>query len=113
MLRVTFNGVDLTKYLVVLKGFTTFAGADFKVSTLEYQTLNGEEFNYTRKGSKKIKMPFYIKYESAAEYDHLQTILNVKEPKPLEFSHMPNRVFYAIPSGTLDFEEYRISKYEK
>lgn len=109
MLRVTFNGVDLTKYLVVLKGFTAFDGADFKVSTLEYQTLNGEEFNYTRKGSKKIEMPFYVKYESAAEYDYLQTILNVKEPKPLEFSHIPNRVFYAIPSGTLDFEEYRMN----
>ena len=109
MLRVNFNGVDLTKYLVVLKGFTAFDGADFKVSTLEYQTLNGEEFNYTRKGSKKIEMPFYVKYESAAEYDRLQTILNVKEPKPLEFSHMPNRVFYAIPSGTLDFEEYKMN----
>ena len=109
MLRVTFNGVDLTKYLVVLKGFTAFDGADFKVSTLEYQTLNGEEFNYTRKGSKKIEMPFYVKYESAAEYDHLQTLLNVSEPKPLEFSHMPNRVFYAIPSGTLDFEEYKMN----
>ncbi|XBG72422.1 distal tail protein Dit [Enterococcus cecorum] len=109
MLRVNFNGVDLTKYLVVLKGFTAFDGADFKVSTLEYQTLNGEEFNYTRKGSKKIEMPFYVKYESVAEYDRLQTILNVKEPKPLEFSHMPNRVFYAIPSGTLDFEEYKMN----
>ena len=109
MLRVTFNGVDLTRYLVVLKGFTAFDGADFKVSTLEYQTLNGEEFNYTRKGSKKIEMPFYVKYESAAEYDRLQQILNVSEPKPLEFSHIPNRVFYAIPSGTLDFEEYKMN----
>lgn len=109
MLKVYFNNQELTKYITVLKGFTAFDGAEYKPSITEYPTLNGEIFNYTKRGAKKITMPFYVKYRNVEDYDKLQSILNVKKPEPLIFSHIPDREFYAIPSGNLEFEEIRFN----
>lgn len=80
MLKVYFNNQELTKYITVLKGFTAFDGAEYKPSITEYPTLNGEIFNYTKRGAKKINMPFYVKYRNVEDYDKLQSILNVKKP---------------------------------
>lgn len=109
MIEVTFNGVELTQYITVLDGFTLWGGADFDPQYTENSILDGSEFNFMRKKHKTIPVPFYVKYENSLGYDHLQQVLNVKEPKELTFSIYPNRVFYAIPSGDLDFDEVRLN----
>ena len=109
MIEVTFNGVELTQYITVLDGFTLWSGADFDPQYTENSILDGSEFSYMRKKHKTIPVPFYVKYENSLGYDYLQQVLNVKEPKELTFSIYPNRVFYAIPSGDLGFDEVRLN----
>lgn len=109
MVKVTFNGTELTKYITVLDGFTLFGGADFDPKHTENSIVDGSEFEYTRKKHKTISMPFFVDYKNESTYDLLQSILNVNEPKELTFDIYPNRVFYAIPSGDLDFDEYKFS----
>lgn len=109
MVKVTFNGVELTQYITVLEGFSLWKGADFDPQITENTILSGSEFNYTRRKHKTISIPFYVEYESSEGYDFLQSVLNVKEPKELTFDIYPNRVFYAIPSGDLNFNEYKLS----
>ena len=109
MIEVTFNGVELTQYITVLDGFTLWGGAEFDPQYTENSILDGSEFNYMRKKHKTIPVPFYVKYENSLGYDYLQQVLNVKEPKELTFNIYPNRVFYAVPSGDLDFDEVRLN----
>lgn len=106
---VTFNGIDLTKWITVIDGFTALGGGDFAPALEDYSVTNGSEFSYTRKAKKTIKVPFYVKYDSISEYDAFQRALNVSEPKRLEFSYLTNRYFLAIPTGDLDFDEIKIS----
>jgi len=109
LIEVTFNGVELTQYITVLDGFTLWGGADFDPQYTENSILDGSEFSYMRKKHKTIPVPFYVEYESSLGYDYLQQVLNVKEPKELTFNIYPNRVFYAVPSGDLDFDEVRLN----
>ena len=109
MIEVTFNGVELTQYITVLDGFTLWGGAEFDPQYTENSILDGSEFNFMRKKHKTISVPFYVKYENSLGYDYLQQVLNIKEPKELTFSIYPNRVFYAVPSGDLDFDEVRLN----
>ena len=105
-LSVKFNGIELNQYIDVTQGFTPFVGANWnpEINTSADNVL-GAVFQYTAYKEKTIHMPFRVKYNIEEKYDALQKILNVDEPKPLIFSNMPNKVFYAIPSGALDFEE--------
>lgn len=109
MIKVHFNDIELTQWITVLDGFTAFSGADYDPTFEEHPNLNGAEFVKTRKKAKKIPVPFYVKYDGVADYDALQKALNVSEPKKLTFSHLPDRVFYAIPNGDLDFKEIRFN----
>ncbi|MCW1002668.1 phage tail family protein, partial [Streptococcus anginosus] len=86
------------------KGFTLFDGADFDPQFGDYSTSDGSGFLFTRKGVKKIPLPFYNKTGTFEEYDELQKALNTEEPKELKFSRAPEKVFYAIPTGTMSFE---------
>lgn len=109
LVKVTFNGVELTKWITVLDGFTLLDGADYEPIFQDYETIDGAEYVYSRKKSKKISVPFYVKYDSMDNHDDLQKVLNVNEPKELIFSIAPNRVFYAIPTGNLDFKEIKLN----
>lgn len=106
MLSVNFDGHELNEFFGVLKGFTAFDGADFApvFGDKGYNSI-GDNFLYTKKNKKTISMPFLARDDLAEKYDKLEKILDVSEPKRLIFGHMPDRMFYAIPSGTLNFEE--------
>lgn len=104
MEKVFYGGIELTKYITVAKGFTLFDGADFDPQFGDYSTSDGSGFLFTRKGVKKIPLPFYNKTGTFEEYDELQKALNTEEPKELKFSRAPEKVFYAIPTGTMSFE---------
>ncbi len=105
MLSVKFDDIEMSDYITVLHGFTTFDGADFQPELKEIDGGNGSKFLYTRHGYKTIPMPFFVKKNLNDKYDVLEKILSVKEPKPLIFGNMPDRCFYAVPSSTLSFDE--------
>lgn len=103
---VKFNGHELGKYIEVLEGLTVLSGTDWNPVIASYEGIaRGANFEYTTHGSKVIPMPFLMIEGMDSKYDELQRILNVDEPKPLIFESMPDRMFYAIPTGDMDFEE--------
>ena len=103
--RVFFDGKELTQYITVASDFHLWQGADFDPQFSENEILSGSEFNYTRFGTKTIPVPFYTCTGSVEDYNQLQRILKVKEPKELRFSSLPNLTFQAIPSGDLDYDK--------
>lgn len=105
-LSVKYNDIELNKYLSVLKGFTPFVGAEWNPEVSSAVETNcGADFLYTKYGSKILEMPFEISGNLEEKCDALQKILNVNKPKPLIFGNLPQKMFYAVPTGTLDFEE--------
>lgn len=104
-LSVKFNGIELGKYIKVLQGFTPFVGADWNPSFVKAEKQNGSDFAYTSYENKRIVMPFTIDGNLEEKYDALQKALKVDEPKKLVFGNVPNKCFYAVPSGTLEFSE--------
>lgn len=104
-LSVKFNDIELGKYIEVLQGFTPFVGADWNPSFVKAEKQNGSDFAYTSYENKQIVMPFTIEGNLEEKYDALQKALKVDEPKKLVFGNVPNKCFYAIPSGTLEFSE--------
>lgn len=103
--KVFFDGKELTQYITVASDFHLWQGADFDPQFSENEILSGSEFNYTRFGTKTIPVPFYTCTGSVEDYNQLQRILKVKEPKELRFSSLPNLTFLAIPSGDLDYDK--------
>lgn len=103
---VKFNGVELGEIIDVLQDFTPSIGVDWSPELLGTSgTRKGSEFVYTTYKSKTIPMPFTMTDDLEEKHDKLMEILNVSEPKSLVFESVPDRVFYAIPSGDLDFSE--------
>lgn len=102
--KVFFDGKELTQYITVASDFHLWQGADFSPQFSDDDILSGSDFYYTRFGKKVISVPFFNCTASVEDYNQLLRILNVKEPKELRFSSRPNIVFYAIPSGRLDYE---------
>lgn len=106
-LSVKFNGFELNKYIDVLIGFTPFSGADWSPEFLEDAGLRrGADFSYTTYKQKQIPMPYTVLEDLKEKHDELARILNVSEPKELVFGNAPDRVFYAVPTGDLDFDDY-------
>lgn len=107
-LEVKYGGVNIGKYINVLKGFTPFSGPDWDVSLSDDGMRRGSEFEYITYKHKIIPMPFEISGDILEKYDKLCAALNVNEPKELIFSSVPDRMFYAVPSGDFDFEQVSI-----
>lgn len=103
--RVYFNGKELTQYITITSDFHLWQGADFSPQFSDSDILSGSEFYYTRFGKKVISVPFFNCTGSFEDYNQLLRILNVKEPKELRFSSRPNIVFYAIPSGKMEYDK--------
>lgn len=103
--RVYFNGQELTQYITVTSDFHLWQGADFSPQFSDGDILSGSEFYYTRFSKKVISVPFFNCTGSFEDYNQLLRILNVKEPKELRFSSRPNIVFYAIPSGKMEYDK--------
>ncbi|WP_252521103.1 distal tail protein Dit [Streptococcus sp.] len=103
--RVYFNGKELTQYITITSDFHLWQGADFSPQFSDDDILSGSEFYYTRFGKKVISVPFFNCTGSFEDYNQLLRTLNVKEPKELRFSSRPNIVFYAIPSGKMEYDK--------
>lgn len=106
-LSVKFNGYELNQYIDVLIGFTPFSGAEWSPELLGDAGLKrGVDFSYTTYKQKQIPMPYTVLEDLGEKHDELARILNVDEPKELVFGNAPDRVFYAVPMGDLDFDDY-------
>lgn len=104
-LAVKFNGVDITKYITVLDGFTVHSGTNWDPSCASVSGKSGESFTHTRYKAREIPMPFAIKGDINTKYDEISKALSVSDPKELIFSNIPDRMFYAIPKGDFEFTE--------
>lgn len=98
-----YNGVELTKYLKITKGFTTLTGADFATDIQNFDNSDGGYFRSNKINSKKITVPVFLEYKDTKGYDEIQKALNVNQPKKLIFSDMPFRYYNAVPTGDLNF----------
>ena len=107
-LEVKYGGVNIGEYINVLKGFTPFSGPDWDVSLSDEGMRRGSEFEYITYKHKIIPMPFEISGDILEKYDKLCAALNVDEPKELIFSSVPDRMFYAVPSGDFDFDQISV-----
>ncbi|MDZ5583110.1 phage tail family protein [Enterococcus cecorum] len=94
---VKFNGVDLTSRITVLNEYSPFVGADYEPIVSDDLT-----FFYLDRKSKIINLPFITDGNPRLVHDWLQEILNVKEPKKLEFGD--NRYFDAVPTGKIEMK---------
>lgn len=106
MLSVNFNGHELNKYIRVLSGFTLLKGAEFFLGLQDIDGGNGSRVFNAHYGSKTIPMPFKAHNYFINKYDELQRILKVDEPKPLIFGNAPDRIYYAMPIGDMDMDEF-------
>lgn len=103
---VKFNGIELGEFIDVLQDFSPLSGVDWSPGFSNTGgTRKGADFAFTTYKSKSIPMPFTMLGNLENKYDELEKILNVNEPKELIFESLPDRVFYAIPDGDLDFTE--------
>lgn len=103
---VKFNDIELSDCINILQGFTPFIGAEWEPTVQSGGEMKrGSDFSFTTYKAREIPMPFTIFEDIKENYDALQKALNVSEPKPLIFEDLSDRVFYAIPSGDLEFEE--------
>lgn len=103
---VKFNGIELGEFIDVLQDFSPLSGVDWSPGFSNTGgTRKGVDFAFTTYKSKSIPMPFTMLGNLENKYDELEKILNVNEPKELIFESLPDRVFYAIPDGDLDFTE--------
>ena len=94
---VKFNGVDLTSRITILNEYSPFIGADYEPIVSDDLT-----FFYLDRKSKIINLPFITDGNPRLVHDWLQEILNVKEPKKLEFGD--NRYFDAVPTGRIEMK---------
>lgn len=103
---VKFDNIELGNIIDVLQDFSPLSGVDWSPEFANSNGIQrGADFSYTSYKYKAIPMPFTMLGDLEEKYDQLQKILNVKEPKALIFESLPDRIFYAIPSGNLDFSE--------
>lgn len=104
-LSVKFNGVELNDLIQVKSTFNPFEGVDWQITTVDRETFDGSIVLNSKRGLKKIAMPFRVKNGINEKLDKLNSILTVNKPSELIFGNLDDRFFFAMPSGTLDFSK--------
>ena len=103
-LTVTFDGHDITKYLKVSslnRGVRTSRNS----RTETRKGKKGVIFLGTESFLSKIEMGFVLRHDLIEKRRKLAEILNVNEPKPLEFSDEPDKYYLAFPTGDINVDE--------
>lgn len=103
-LTVTFDGHDITKYLRVSslnRGVRTSRNS----RTETRKGKKGVIFLGTESFLSKIEMGFVLRHDLIEKRRKLAEILNVNEPKPLEFSDEPDKYYLAFPTGDINVDE--------
>lgn len=103
-LTVTFDGHDITQYLRVSslnRGVRTSRNS----RTETRKGKKGVIFLGTESFLSKIEMGFVLRHDLIEKRRKLAEILNVNEPKPLEFSDEPDKYYLAFPTGDINVDE--------
>ncbi|MGG5333836.1 distal tail protein Dit [Enterococcus sp. AZ163] len=102
--NVYFNGEKLP--IRVLGGFTRgpMVG-EYENKTIDISDMDGTEVISSRIKEGVIEVPFVIQGDLHTAHDEMMRILNVDEPKKLQFSDQMDRFYLAIPQGKPDAEE--------
>jgi phage putative tail component, N-terminal domain len=105
----TFNGVK-KDYLRVLVGLERPAWTPIEEEILEIPGRPGGIITKQHTTVRRLNIPVRVYkrgFNSLEELEEdLAAWLVTDEPKPLEFDHKPNRVYYAKVTGELIFTEY-------
>src|SRR5690606_28601055 len=105
----TFNGVK-KDYLRVLVGLERPAWAPIEEEILEIPGRPGGIITKQHTTVRRLNIPVRVYkrgFDSLEELEEdLAAWLVSDEPKPLEFDHIPNRVYYAKVTGELIFTEH-------
>lgn len=103
-LTVKFDGHDITQYLRVSslnRGVRTSRNS----RTETRKGKKGVIFLGTESFLSKIEMGFVLRHDLIEKRRKLAEILNVNEPKPLEFSDEPGKYYLAFPTGDIKVDE--------
>lgn len=104
-LTATFNGVNLSDYLVITQDFSRNLLPDKEIKTVSSGNSNGVQLQSTRFKEMTISMPFAMLNTTTAKKRQLASILNVDEPKRLVFSDEPDKFYMAMPDESIEFSE--------
>nr|MBO1341408.1 phage tail family protein [Enterococcus sp. 665A] len=90
----------------VLGGFTRGPMiGEYENKTIDISDMDGTEVISSRIKEGIIEVPFVIQGDLHTAHDEMMRILNVDEPKKLQFSDQMDRYYLAIPQGKPDAEE--------
>lgn len=102
--KVYFNEQEVP--ISVTKGFTRgLMVGEFENKNLNISDNDGTEVISSRIKEGMINIPFVLKDDLHSFHDDIMKILNVDEPKKLQFSDQMDRFYYAIPDGKVDADE--------
>lgn len=104
-LSVKFNGVELSNYLIVEKGFSRNIGSNRELNMQKLGDTRGREFLSMTNDESSFSMPFVLRYDLINKRRELAKILDVKEPKKLIFGDEPDKYYMAIPSSDINVDE--------
>lgn len=105
-LSVVFNDVELSQWITVTTGFTRGSRGPKEILTANSGNSNGSFLQGSRFVEKTISMPFILLQPTLQERRKLAAALNVDEPKRLIFGDEPDKYYMAMPSDSIDFEEF-------
>lgn len=100
---VIFDGHDLGKLLVIKWEIDEEILPAVTDRTIVVGESAGAKFISRQIGIRKITVPYAIKEATQDKRQELTTILNVTEPKKLEFTDRPGTYYMAIPDGNISY----------
>jgi predicted phage tail component-like protein len=107
-ITVYFDDYDLTEFLIISPGFSRGVGAPNVVELEKVGKTTGKKFVSITKNDVSIPMPFSFVDNVIEKRRKLAKILNVDEPKKLVFSDEPDKYYYAVPTGDIEFDDKKI-----
>lgn len=104
-----FNGIDLTLYWTINKiegrGISTN-----EVTRIEIPGRDGAYFSSKRRPPRTLTISYTIEADNPQELrdsiNELNAIFDVEEPVPIEFEDEPGIVYFGVPEGSEEGEEF-------
>ena len=102
--KIFFNGKELP--VTILQGFTRGGQVgEFENKTINIADNDGDKVLGRRIKSGKIEVPISFNGDTRETLDEIIGILNVEEPKKLQFSEQMDRYYLAIVDGKVSADE--------
>jgi predicted phage tail component-like protein len=103
-ISVTYDGKSLTDLVDEITSITRNIGTGYNnVYADQGASRNGQVFLYATKGTKPISIEFKVKGSLRKIHEvgnEVASLVDSPKPAPLEFSDEPNKIWWAVPSGS-------------